>query len=87
MSPVCELRFGAQRNLAANGQWQKAADLLDERAHNLKNQWLAGRLTQRARDIRKAQGPGPQLVSDATRLLEFAAHALREQPAIATPFL
>jgi hypothetical protein len=61
--------------LAASGQWQKAADLLDERAHNMKNQWLAGRLTQRALDIRKAQGPGPQLISDAALLLEFAAHA------------
>jgi len=61
--------------MAANGQWQKAADLLDEGAHNMKNQWLATRLTQRALDIRKAQGPGPQLISDATLLLEFAAHA------------
>jgi hypothetical protein len=61
--------------MAANGQWQKAADLLDERAHNLKNQWLATHLTRRALDIRKAQGPAPQLFSDATLLLEFAAHA------------
>jgi hypothetical protein len=61
--------------MAANGQWQKAADLLDEGAHNIKNQWLATRLTQRALDIRKAQGPGPQLFSDATLLIEFAAHA------------
>jgi hypothetical protein len=26
MSPVCELRFGAQQNLAANGQWQTGFD-------------------------------------------------------------
>jgi hypothetical protein len=61
--------------LAANGQWQKAADLLDQHARSLKNPWLAARLTQRALDIRKAQGPAPQIFSNVTLFLDFAAHA------------
>ncbi len=67
--------------LAANGEWQKAADLLDERARILKNQWLAVRFTQRAADIRKAQGSGPQLFSDVMLLLEFAAQATGDSAA------
>lgn len=67
-SPLLPL-LRAER-LAASGQATEAADILE--SANCKDQWLAGRFTQRARELRDGNGPAAPLISDAAFLLEFS---------------
>jgi len=56
--------------LAASGQGAEAADMLENA--NCKDQWLAERLAQRARELRDGNGRTAPLSSDPVFLLEFA---------------
>ncbi len=62
--------------LAAGGEWVKAAESLEAQAAATKDQWLAGRLTLRARQIRDAQGKTAPLFSDPAFILEIALHTV-----------
>ena len=69
-SPLIPL-LRAER-LAADGQTTAAADMLE--AANCKEQWLAERFAQRARELRDGKGSPSPLSSDPAFLLEFAMH-------------
>lgn len=56
--------------LAVSGQAAEAADMLENA--NCKEQWLAERLAQRARELRDGTGRSAPLSSDPVFLLEFA---------------
>lgn len=69
--PECPLipLLRAER-LASDGQASEAADILE--SANCKDQWLAGRFSQRARELRDANGPTAPLSSETAFLLEFS---------------
>jgi hypothetical protein len=62
--------FLTGEKLAANGEWEKAADSLEAKAAGTEDAWLARRLAQRARDLRDGKGSTKALVFDARFLLE-----------------
>jgi hypothetical protein len=68
-SPLIPL-IRAER-LAASGQAAEAADMLE--TANSKDQWLAERFTQRARELREGNRATAPLSADPAFLLEFAA--------------
>ena len=71
--------FLTGEKLAANGEWEKAAESLEKQAAGTKDEWMARRLAQRARDLRDGKGSTKALVLDARFLVEMAAHlAVRE---------
>ena len=63
-------------SMAAHGEWAKAADLLEARAGDTHQAWLAERLARRAREIRDAKGSAPPLFSDPASVLDLASHLL-----------
>lgn len=67
-SPLLPL-LKAER-LASSAQTTEAADILE--SANCKDQWLAGRFTQRARELRDGKGDIAPLSSDPAFLFEFA---------------
>jgi hypothetical protein len=71
-SPLVDLLAGEK--LAANGQWQRAVDLLETQARSTKNEWLAQCMTHRARELRESQGKAPALFSDPKFILDLVAH-------------
>jgi hypothetical protein len=71
-NPLAVFLTGEQ--LAANGEWVKAADSLEAQVAGTEDEWLARRLAQRARDLRDDKGSSKALVFDARFLLEVAAH-------------
>jgi hypothetical protein len=77
--------FITGEELAARGEWEKAADSLDARAANTREEWLAKRLAQRARDLRNSQGTAPSLFSDSAFVMELALHAFGESAADSAP--
>ena len=66
--------FLTGEKLAANGEWEKAADSLEKRAAGTDDEWLAQRLAQRAREFRDGKGSTKSLVVDARFLLQVVAH-------------
>jgi hypothetical protein len=68
------LGFLTGEKLAANGEWEKAAESLEARAAGSGDEWLAGRLAQRARELRDGKGSTKGFVMDAWFLVQFAAH-------------
>ncbi len=72
-NPVAAFLTGER--LAANGEWEKAADSLEARAAGTEDEWIARRLAQRARDLRDGRGTTKALVLDARFLVELSAHA------------
>lgn len=64
--------------LAANGEWEKAADSLEASAANAKDKWFAERLSQRARALRDGKGSSKSLVLDAGFLIDISAHYVGE---------
>jgi hypothetical protein len=72
------MAFLTGEKLAANGEWVKAADSLEAQAAGTKNEWLAKRLAQRAREFRESKGNTPGLFSDPAFILEVMAQAISE---------
>jgi hypothetical protein len=72
------LEFLTAEKLAGAGDWAKAADGLEARAADTRDEWLAKRLAQRAQELRNAKGDIPSLFADPTFLLELGSHALNE---------
>lgn len=77
--------FVAGEELAANGDWEKAADALEARAADTREEWLAKRLAQRARELRASKGAAPSLFSDRAFVMELAFHAFGETAADSAP--
>lgn len=70
------LVFLTGEKLAANGEWEKAAESLETRAAGTQDEWVAKRLAQRARELRDGRGSTKAFAMDARFLLSFAAHGL-----------
>lgn len=68
--------FLTGEKLAANGEWVKAADSLEARAAGMKDEWLAKRLAQRARDLRDGKGTAKALFAEPGFFAELSAHVL-----------
>jgi hypothetical protein len=64
--------------LAANGQWSKAAELLENRASSALDPWLAERFNQRARQFRNMKMAAPPLLDEPSVLFEFIGHSMSE---------
>ena len=60
--------------LAANGDWEKAAQSLEAGAANTPDSWLAGRLAERARALRDGKGSARSMVLDPKFLIEVSFH-------------
>ena len=70
------LVFLTGEKLAANGEWEKAAESLEANAAGTENEWLAKRLAQRARELRDGEGSTKAFAMDARFLIPFAAECL-----------
>lgn len=70
--------FLATEQQAALGEWAPAADALERQAKLTQNEWLAGRLTRRARQLRQTKGSAPTLLCEPAFMLEAVLHALSE---------
>jgi hypothetical protein len=68
--------FLTGERLAANGEWEKAAESLEANAAGSKDEWFARKLAQRARDLRDGKGSTKALILDAGFLLEFVPRAM-----------
>jgi hypothetical protein len=71
-NPVAVFLTGEK--LAANGEWEQAADSLEAQVAGTENEWLARRFAQRARDLRDGKGSAKALVLDSRFLAEVTAH-------------
>ncbi len=60
--------------MAANGEWAKAASSLEAQAAGTEDEWIARRLSQRARDLRDGKGSAKALATDGQFFAELAAH-------------
>jgi hypothetical protein len=60
--------------LAANGEWEKAADRMDAIAVTAEDKWLAERFAERARDLRDGKGSTESLILDPQFLTDIAVH-------------
>jgi hypothetical protein len=72
-NPVATFLTGEK--LAANGEWEKAAESLEARVAGTEDEWIAKQFAQRARELRDGKGSTKALVLDARFLIELAAHA------------
>lgn len=66
--------FMTGERLAANGEWEKAAESLEASAQGSGDEWLAQKLAQRARELRDGRGSADRLVMDPEFLFEVSAH-------------
>lgn len=65
--------------LAANGEWEKAAESLEKSAAGTGNEWTAQKVAERARELRDGKGSRKAFVLDARFLLQAAAqHAIKQ---------
>jgi hypothetical protein len=78
--------FLTGEKLAANGEWEKAAQSLETQAAGSKDEWIAGRLAQRARDLRDGKGTTKALMLDARFLVEMAAHLILREASDSAAF-
>jgi thioredoxin-like negative regulator of GroEL len=67
--------FLTGERLAANGEWEKAADSLESQVAGTSDEWIAHQLARRARDLREGKGGSQALALDSGFLLELAIHA------------
>jgi hypothetical protein len=75
--PDCALApFIIADQLNANGDWAKAADLLEAKAGAVPEGWLSKRLAERARALREGKGSIPPLFADKNVVLETVWHSL-----------
>jgi hypothetical protein len=65
--------------LAENGEWEKAAESLEASVAGTKNEWLAKRLAERARELRDGKGNTKAFVMDASFLVPFVVQSLAIQ--------
>jgi len=70
------LVFVTGEQLASNGEWEKAAESLEASAAGTKDEWVAKRLAQRARELRDGKGSTKAFAMDARFLIPFAAQCL-----------
>ena len=70
--------FLTGERLAAEGQYEKAADSLEQAARGTQHQWLAERITQRARQLRDDEGEAEPLLTDKRFMCEVALHYIGE---------
>jgi hypothetical protein len=79
-NPVSVFLTGEQQ--AASGEYEKAAQSLEQAAKGTKNEWLAEKIARRARDLRDNPGKGETLLHDhafiAELLLDYLAIAAKE---------
>jgi hypothetical protein len=66
--------FLTSEKLAANGEWEKAANSLEALAAGIKDEGMVKLLAQRARDLRDGKGGTQALALDARFLVQVAAH-------------
>ena len=71
-NPLAPFLKGEQ--LAAHGEWGKAADSLEAQATATKDPWLAKRLVQRAQEFRAGKDSTPLLFSDPLFVVEIVVH-------------
>lgn len=62
--------FLTGERLAATGEWEKAADSLEQRARTSEGEWFAQRVAERARELRDSKGEGQTLLHDKQFLTE-----------------
>jgi len=67
--------------LAANGEWEKAAESLESQVAGTKDEWLAERLASRARALRDGKGTARSFVLDAPLVIQFGMHMLIDKMA------
>ena len=65
--------------LAANGEWEKAASSLEASAAGTKDEWVAKKLADRARELRDGKGSTKAFALEARFLIPFLARAASEQ--------
>jgi hypothetical protein len=78
-SPLVALLAGEK--LAANGQWERAADLLEVQAATVTNTWFAQRMSVRARELREGRGKASSLFSNPGFIVELASQVIGEKMA------
>jgi len=67
--------------LAANGEWEEAAESFEAQVAGTKDAWLAERLASRARALRDGKGTAKGFVLDAPLVIQFGMHMLIEKMA------
>jgi hypothetical protein len=67
--------------LAANGEWEKAAESFEAQVAGTKDAWLAERLASRARALRDGRGTARSFVLDAPLVIQFAMRMLMDKAA------
>jgi tetratricopeptide (TPR) repeat protein len=70
--------FVTGERLAADGQYEKAAQSLEKSAQGTRQQWLAEILAARAREIRDGKSDARSLIADPKLLLEVTIRGLTE---------
>jgi hypothetical protein len=65
--------------LAANGEWEKAAESFEASVAGTKDEWLAQRLAARARALRDGKGTAKHLVLDAPLIIEIGIRMMSEK--------
>jgi len=65
--------------LAAGGEWERAADSLEASVAGTKDEWMAQRLAERARELRDGRGSTKAFVLDARFLIPFVARGVSAQ--------
>ena len=76
-NPVCVFLTGER--LAADGRYEKAAESLEKQAAGTEYEWLARRLTARARQVRDQKGDAVPLFSDTGFLCDVMIHCVGEK--------
>jgi hypothetical protein len=60
--------------LAANGEWEKAAESMEAKALSSDEQWIAEKLARRARELRDGKGSKQSLFLDPRFLFDISIH-------------
>ena len=76
-NPVCVFLTGER--LAADGRYEKAAESLEKQAAGTEYEWLARRLTARARQVRDQKGDAAPLFTDTGFLCDVMIHCVGEK--------
>jgi len=76
-NPVCVFLTGER--LAADGRYEQAAESLEKEAAGTEYEWLARRLTARARQVRDRKGDAAPLFTDTGFLCDVMVHCVGEK--------
>jgi hypothetical protein len=76
-NPVCVFLTGER--LAADGRYEQAAESLEKQAAGTQYEWLARRLTARARQVRDNKGDAAPLFSDTGFMCDVMIHCVGEK--------